>query len=279
MLFEVVFIDTPNPENLESLQSQIKDLADETACFIYEPLIQGAAGMLMYDAADLNHLMQICRKHEILMIQDEVFTGFGRTGKLFAANHLTEQPDIMCFSKGLTGGTMPMGITTCSNDIYDAFLSEDHHKTLFHGHSFTANPLACAAALASMELLLQNETQMNIKRITHQHSEFIKVLAQHPQVEKARHIGTIMAFDFKTGQGTSYFNEIGKNYTMSFYREESSCALWEMYCIWCRLFVFQKRNLILSIRISWKYWISSGIKMVRCFSDKKTLQVSKTCKV
>lgn len=210
MLFEVVFIDTPNPENLQSLQSQIKDLADETACFIYEPLVQGAAGMLMYDAADLNHLMKICRKHEILMIQDEVFTGFGRTGKLFAANHLTEQPDIMCFSKGLTGGTMPMGITTCSNDIYDAFLSEDHHKTLFHGHSFTANPLACAAALASMELLLQNEAQMNIKRITHQHSEFIKVLAQHPQVEKARHIGTIMAFDFKTGQGTSYFNEIGK---------------------------------------------------------------------
>lgn len=210
MLFEVIFIDTPHAENLEDLSFQIEQLADEVACLIYEPLVQGAAGMLMYNAEDLNSLMKICKEHKILMIQDEVFTGFGRTGKLFAADHLTERPDIMCFSKGLTGGTMPMGITSCSDDIYNAFLSDDHHKTLFHGHSFTANPLACAAALASMELLLQEESQMNIKRITHQHSVFVKALADHPQVENARHIGTILAFDFKTGQGTSYFNEIGK---------------------------------------------------------------------
>lgn len=103
-----------------------------------------------------------------------------------------------------------MGITTCSNEIYDAFLSEDRYKTLFHGHSFTANPLACTAALASMELLLTSETQMNINRITHQHSEFVKALALHPHVEKVRQIGTILAFDFKTGNDTSYFNEIGK---------------------------------------------------------------------
>lgn len=210
MLFEVVFIDTPNPENLKQLQAQITELADEVACFIYEPLVQGAAGMLMYKAEDLNSLMKICKEQGVLMIQDEVFTGFGRTGKLFAANHLTEQPDIMCFSKGLTGGTMPMGITTCNSRIYDAFLSDDHHKTLFHGHSFTANPLACAAALASMEILLQKDTQMNINRITQQHSVFVKALSTHSQVENARHIGTILAFDFKTGQRTSYFNEIGK---------------------------------------------------------------------
>lgn len=210
MLFEVIFIDTPNSENLSDLQAQIRDLADEVACFIYEPLVQGAAGMLMYDPEDLSRLMKYCRELEILMIQDEVFTGFGRTGKLFAANYLTEQPDIMCFSKGLTGGTMPMGITTCSNEIYNAFWSDDKHKTLFHGHSFTANPLACTAALASMELLLKEDTQMNIKRITQQHSEFVKSLIIHPQVENARQVGTILAFDFKTGQGTSYFNEIGK---------------------------------------------------------------------
>ncbi len=210
MLFEVVFIDTPNSENLENLKAQIKELADEVACIIYEPLVQGAAGMLMYQAEDLNSLMETCREEEILTVQDEVFTGFGRTGRLFAADYLTEKPDIMCFSKGLTGGTMPMGSTTCSNAVYNTFLSDDHHKTLFHGHSFTANPLACTAALASMELLLQKETQMNIKRITHQHSEFVKILSNHPQVENARQIGTILAFDFKTGQGTSYFNEIGK---------------------------------------------------------------------
>ncbi len=216
MLFEVVFIDTPNAENLENLQNQIKELVDETACFIYEPLVQGAAGMLMYKPEDLSQLMKFCREQGLLLIQDEVFTGFGRTGKLFAADHLTDQPDIMCFSKGLTGGTMPMGITTCSNEIYDAFLSDDKHKTLFHGHSFTANPLACAAALASMELLLNEETQVNIKRITQQHSEFIKELGLHPCVENARQTGTILAFDFKTGQGTSYFNEIGKKLYQEF---------------------------------------------------------------
>lgn len=210
MLFEVVFIDTPDAGNLESLKAQIKNLADEAACFIYEPLIQGAAGMLMYKAEDLDELMKYCRAQGILMIQDEVFTGFGRTGELFAANYLSEKPDIMCFSKGLTGGTMPMGITTCSDEIYNAFLSDDRHKTLFHGHSFTANPLACAAALASMELLLKKETQMNIRQITNQHSVFIKTLASHPRVANARHIGTILAFDFKAGNGTSYFNEIGK---------------------------------------------------------------------
>ncbi|WP_300691105.1 adenosylmethionine--8-amino-7-oxononanoate transaminase [Chryseobacterium sp.] len=210
MLFEVIFIDIPNAENIESLRFQIKELADEVACIIYEPLVQGAAGMLMYEAENLNSLMRICREYDILMIQDEVFTGFGRTGKLFAANHLSEKPDIMCFSKGLTGGTMPMGVTTCSNGIYNAFLSDDHHKTLFHGHSFTANPLACTAALASMEILLKEETQMTVQRITEQHAEFVKVLSFHPQVENARQIGTILAFDFKTGHGTSYFNEIGK---------------------------------------------------------------------
>ncbi|SHF78592.1 adenosylmethionine--8-amino-7-oxononanoate transaminase [Chryseobacterium vrystaatense] len=210
MLFEVVFIDTPNAENIESLKLQVGDLAEETACFIYEPLVQGAAGMLMYEAEYLDELMKFCRSREILMIQDEVFTGFGRTGKLFAANHLTEIPDIMCFSKGLTGGTMPMGITTCSEQIFNAFLSDDKYKTLFHGHSFTANPLACTAALASMELLLKEETLAAIKRISREHSEFAGILSKHPDVENVRQTGTILAFEYKTDQNTSYFNHIGK---------------------------------------------------------------------
>ncbi|MDR2235885.1 MAG: adenosylmethionine--8-amino-7-oxononanoate transaminase [Chryseobacterium sp.] len=210
MLFEVVFIDTPNRGNLDRLKNQIREAASEAACFIYEPLVQGAAGMLMYEAEDLNELMKYCRELQILMIQDEVFTGFGRTGKLFAANHLSEAPDIMCFSKGLTGGTMPMGITTCSQDIFDAFLSDDQYKTLFHGHSFTASPLACTAALASMELLLSDSTQTAIMRICKQHSEFAAVLAGHPNIEKVRQTGTILAFEFKTEKNTSYFNETGK---------------------------------------------------------------------
>ncbi|MFW0715094.1 adenosylmethionine--8-amino-7-oxononanoate transaminase [Pedobacter sp. N23S346] len=210
MLFEVIFIDTPTAENLEDLKSQIKACRHELVCFICEPLIQGAAGMLMHRAEDLDQLMQYCKDQRILIIEDEVFTGFGRTGKLFAADHLTVQPDVMCFSKGLTGGTIPMGITTCSNEIYNAFLSDNHYKTLFHGHSFTANPLACTAALASMELLLNEETQSNIQRISVQHFQFSIVLKQHSRVERVRQTGTILAWEIKNDQQTSYFNEIGK---------------------------------------------------------------------
>jgi adenosylmethionine-8-amino-7-oxononanoate aminotransferase len=210
MLFEVVFIDAPTSQNLDSLKAFIKNISDEVACFIYEPLVQGAAGMLMHKAEDLSELMKFCREQKILMIQDEVFTGFGRTGKLFAANHLSEQPDIMCFSKGLTGGTMPMGITTCSQEIFDAFLSEDQYKTLFHGHSFTANPLACTAAIASMELLLKPETLQRIAVITEKHSGFVKTLEQYPKVEKVRQTGTILAWEIISSQQTSYFNNMGK---------------------------------------------------------------------
>lgn len=210
MLFEVIFIDTPTSENLENLKKIIKNNADDIACFIYEPLVQGAAGMLMHNPEDLSELMKFCREQEILMIQDEVFTGFGRTGKLFAADYLFEKPDIMCFSKGLTGGTMPMGITTCSKEIFNAFLSEDKYKTLFHGHSFTANPLACTAALASMELLLTEETQDKINLISKKHSEFSRTLEINSKVENIRQMGTILAWDFKTEHGTSYFNTIGK---------------------------------------------------------------------
>ncbi|MCF2219048.1 adenosylmethionine--8-amino-7-oxononanoate transaminase [Chryseobacterium sp. PS-8] len=210
MLFEVIFIDPPTSENIEDLKSIIKNHAEEIACFIYEPLIQGAAGMLMHKAEDLSELMKFCRKNGILMIQDEVFTGFGRTGKLFAANYLLEKPDIMCFSKGLTGGTMPMGITTSSQQIFEAFLSDDKYKTLFHGHSFTANPLACTAALASMELLLKEETLEKINAISQKHFNFSQVLKNHPKVENVRQTGTIIAWEIKNDEKTSYFNEIGK---------------------------------------------------------------------
>jgi len=156
LLFDVEFIDLPDKENITNLQSLISNLSHQTACFIFEPLVQGAGGMLMYEARYLDELMAHCRNEGVLMIADEVFTGFGRTGKAFASNHVTEQPDIMCFSKGLTGGTMALGLTTCTQQIYDAFLSDDHLKTLFHGHSFTANPVAIAAALASLDLFFRS---------------------------------------------------------------------------------------------------------------------------
>ncbi|WP_185242119.1 adenosylmethionine--8-amino-7-oxononanoate transaminase [Elizabethkingia anophelis] len=207
-LFEVLFIDVPTKENLEEIKSYIDLHAGEAACFVYEPLVQGAGGMLMHEAEALSELMQFCKSKEILLIQDEIFVGFGRTGKLFAVDHLSEVPDIMCFSKGLTGGTLPLGITTCTEEIYNAFYSDDKTKALFHGHSFTASPLACAAALASLDLLLLKDTQRNIERIVNQHKEFGEALKKHPKVKEVRQTGTIFAMEWKMNEETSYFSDM-----------------------------------------------------------------------
>jgi adenosylmethionine-8-amino-7-oxononanoate aminotransferase len=208
MLFDVIFIDAPTPTNLESLLQEIDRHADQLACFIYEPLIQGAAGMLMHDPEDLSQLMAHCRRKGILMIQDEIFVGFGRTGKLFAADYLTEYPDIMCFSKGLTGGTLPLGLTTCSDVIYQAFYSDDKQQALYHGHSFTASPLACAAALASMELLLKTETTTRIARIAAKHRAFREEITGWAKVKDVRQRGTILAIEWGHVSRTSYFSEL-----------------------------------------------------------------------
>jgi adenosylmethionine-8-amino-7-oxononanoate aminotransferase len=218
-LFEVLFIDTPTAANIESLKDTISLHANDLACFIYEPLVQGSAGMLMYGALELDELMAHCRSKKVLMIQDEIFTGFGRTGKNFAADHLLTKPDLMCFSKGLTGGTMPLGITTCTADIHQAFLSENKLKTLFHGHSFTANPLACTAALASIELLQGDATQDSIQRITARHQEFALQINTHPKVKDLRQCGTLLAIEWETGSGTSYFSDL-RNVLYEFFLEK-----------------------------------------------------------
>jgi adenosylmethionine---8-amino-7-oxononanoate aminotransferase len=208
-LFDVDYLPTPVPGEEETVLAQAEALfADDVAAFIAEPLVQGAGGMVMYEPAVLDQLIRLARKHGALVIADEVMTGFGRTGKLFASHYLTEQPDLMCLSKGLTGGTMALGVTTCTAAIYDAFLSDDKFKTLFHGHSFTANPLACVASLASMDLLLALETQASIERITTQHATFAEFLRQHPAVTNVRQRGTILAFDLVAGGQASYFSNI-----------------------------------------------------------------------
>jgi len=208
LLFEVEFIDLPNAENIVSLKSQISSLKSQLACFIFEPLVQGSGGMIMYEAQYLNELISHCRNEGVLTIDDEVFTGFGRTGKPFAANHFNEQPDIMCFSKGLTGGTMALGLTTCTQQIFDVFLSDDKLKTLFHGHSFTANPVACSAALASLDLFLDPATAENIERIKNAHAQFAERVKHHPKIKTVRQTGTIIAMEWETGDNTSYFNSL-----------------------------------------------------------------------
>ncbi|MEE1944097.1 adenosylmethionine--8-amino-7-oxononanoate transaminase [Pedobacter sp. KR3-3] len=206
LLFDVEFIDLPTAENISNLQSKISNLKSELACFIFEPLILGAGGMLMYEAKYLDQLLAACTENEVLTIADEVMTGFGRTGTFFASEQLSNRPDIFCLSKGLTGGTMPMGLTTCNAKIFEAFLSEDKLKTLYHGHSFTANPVACAASLASLDILLEPATLANIKRVEAQHRQFFEQIKGHPKLRNVRQTGTIIALEWETGNDTSYLS-------------------------------------------------------------------------
>lgn len=206
LLFDVVDIDLPNENNIEVIQQTIQQLGHEIACLIVEPLVLGAGGMLMYEAKFLDILIKACQENNIIVIADEVMTGFGRTGTYFACEQTTAKPDIFCLSKGLTGGTMPLGVTSCNAKIFDAFWSDDKLKTLYHGHSFTANPVACAASLASLDLLLAPETLANIKRIEQSHRVFLNRIASHPKVRACRQTGTIVVLEWETGTSTSYLN-------------------------------------------------------------------------
>jgi adenosylmethionine-8-amino-7-oxononanoate aminotransferase len=207
-LFEVVFIDTPTKENIYNLLSLVRKQGSGIACFIYEPLLQGAGGMLMYEARLLDELLAEVAGQGIICIADEVLTGFGRTGKLFAGEYLRHKADMICLSKGLTGGTMALGVTAATERIFEAFLSDDKRKTLFHGHSFTANPIACSASLASLDLLLDEECLQRIRQITHRHQLFLDVIRPYPIVKNARSIGTVLAFEINTGDD-GYINAIG----------------------------------------------------------------------
>jgi adenosylmethionine---8-amino-7-oxononanoate aminotransferase len=211
-LFEVVFIDTPTPENIQQLRADIRRLGREIACFIYEPLLQAAGGMRIYEAALLDELLEEAAAHDILCIADEVLTGFGRTGKLFAGEYLHHKADIICLSKGLTGGTMALGVTAATEKIFRAFLSDDKRKTLFHGHSFTANPIACSVSLASLDLLLEEDCLRRIGQLSRRHQDFLDILRSFPIVKNARSLGTILAFEINTG-GDEYINAIGPDIT------------------------------------------------------------------
>jgi len=209
LLFEVHFIDTPSADNIGALKAAIQELGPDTiAAIIFEPLIQGAGGMLMYDAAALDQLLQYCQQQQVLLIADEIMTGFGRTGKNFAMENVSTAPDMVCLSKGLTGGSMALGITTCTAAIYEAFLSNDKLKTLFHGHSFTANPLACTVALASLDLFLDPACKENRERINRQHQQFSEKLAAYKKVKHIRLMGTIIAFEIVTEGEDNYINQL-----------------------------------------------------------------------
>ena len=209
-LFDVEFIDVPTKGKEEKTLLQLKNLVEkkDVAAFIFEPLVQGSAGMVMYSPDILENLLAICKENNVLTIADEVMTGFGRTGKWFATDYITTKPDLVCLSKGLTGGAMPLGLTVCTNEIYNAFLSNDHSKTFFHGHSFTGNPLACAAACASLDLMEKSKTWQQIEMIIKNHQQFKQQIESNPKLIEVRQTGTILAIEFNTYATSSYFNNL-----------------------------------------------------------------------
>jgi adenosylmethionine-8-amino-7-oxononanoate aminotransferase len=215
-LFDVLFIDIPNGSNLDSIKVEIEKYKDEILCFIYEPLLQGAGGMLMYQPEHLDPLLHYLKNEKIICIADEVLTGFYRTGKFFAGDYMKTKADIICLSKALTGGTMALGVTACTQKIYDAFVSDDKTKTLFHGHSFTGNALACAAALASFELIQKPECLKNIENIVEHHKKFFKKLMKFQKknyVKNVRQLGTIIAFEMCTSENDNYLNSVSNDFT------------------------------------------------------------------
>ena len=209
-LINVIRIPVPTKDNEEisklALENAISE--NEVAAFIFEPLVLGAAGMVMYDAAELDKLLSICKKNNVFTIADEVMTGFGKTGKLFACDYLKNQPDMMCLSKALTGGTIPMAITTFTSAIFDGFMSDNVNHALLHGHTFTANPTGCAAALASISLLDKPETYENIIRINASHLQFQKHISKHSKVKTSRVLGVIFALEIQVSEKQSYYSNL-----------------------------------------------------------------------
>lgn len=209
LLFEVYFIPIPEKgkeiETINKFKSLISN--GDIAAFIFEPLILGSGGMIMYEAEVLDELIKLAKNNDVLCIADEVMTGFGRTGKLFASNWLNYSPDMVCLSKGLTGGYMPMGLTLCSDEIYEAFWSDDKMKMLFHGHSFTANALACAAGLAGLDLCERLSFENDIKRIVIQHLKFKTEMEFHPLIKDIRSKGIILAIEINVDNG-GYLNQL-----------------------------------------------------------------------
>ncbi|WP_044202574.1 adenosylmethionine--8-amino-7-oxononanoate transaminase [Flammeovirga sp. OC4] len=210
-LFDVDFLPFPTEDNWEEVRTRMETLCqtEEYCAFIFEPLVQGASGMRMYKSEWLDELMGIAHDYGTLCIADEVMTGFYRTGELFATHHLKNNtPDIITMSKALTGGIMPLSLTICTNEIYDAYLTDDVLKTFFHGHSFTGNPLACAVASKSLEMLLSEERQAQIKNIVASHEAFKAKIASAPFCKSVRQTGTILAIEYDSEKETSYFNSI-----------------------------------------------------------------------
>ncbi|WFU14608.1 adenosylmethionine--8-amino-7-oxononanoate transaminase [Bradyrhizobium sp. CB3481] len=210
LLFDVTAIPFPTSGHeqatLDALESACR--REMPAAFIVEPLILGAGGMLMYPAWVLREMKRICEASDVLFIADEVMTGWGRTGTLFACEQANVTPDIACYSKGLTGGALPLAVTLCRADIFDAHYSKDRTRTFFHSSSYTANPVACAAARANLDLWQDPETHQRVASLAMMQEQAIEPFRADPRFEKVRRTGTITALDLKAKEA-GYLAGIG----------------------------------------------------------------------
>jgi len=210
-LFEVARLPDPSEggggATLAALEQLLDRRGSEVAAVIVEPLLLGAGGMRVWEAETLRGIRDRTSAAGALLIADEVLTGFGRTGPAFACGGAGVEPDIMCLSKGLTGGFLPLGATVAREEVFAAFSSPDRRRTLFHGHSYTANPVACAAALASLALL-DDASAESRRMIEATHRAQLARLATHPRVQRPRVIGTIAAFDLDAAP--DYLNAAGR---------------------------------------------------------------------
>ena len=206
-LFDVIFLPgPPDGDTAGALESALADGERSVAAVIVEPMLQGAGGMRVWRSETLSSVAGLARAHGIPLIADEVLTGFGRTGPLFACEHARLRPDIICLSKGITGGFLPLGATVATEEIFAAFSSEDRARTLFHGHSYTANPISCAAALASLALL-DAGCESKRRDIEAAHGRGMERVSAFELVKNPRVLGTVAAFDIGGAQG--YLEPVG----------------------------------------------------------------------
>ena len=217
LLFDVGTIPFPDADPQASYDALEAECAGGAAAFIVEPLVLGAGGMLMYPPAVLAEFAAICRRHGVLFIADEVMTGWGRTGTLLACEQAGVVPDILCLSKGLTGGAVPLAVTMAREPIYQAHLSDDRATMFFHSSSYTANPIACAAAVANLAIWAEEPVRERIARLGKRQSERLARIAAHPSIEGARQLGTITALEMRTPV-SGYLSDLGPR-LLAFFRE------------------------------------------------------------
>ncbi len=194
LLCEVIRI----PPTIAAMEELLAERGEEIAAVIVEPLVQGAAGMVMHDAAFLQALRNSCTQQGTFLIADEVMTGFGRTGALFACEKAGIQPDFLCLAKGLTGGTMPLAVTLCREDVFQAFLAEDRAQAFFHGHTFTAHPIACSVARASLRIVKEENTPAVLNQLGQWVETELQDMKELPGVVELRRCGGIVALELES---------------------------------------------------------------------------------